>query len=694
MAARAIVALTALSLVAAAGAADVDESPPPGEDLSRLAVKDLPPKYRTWMDDEVPYILTSRERDVFLRLKSNELRDRFIDEFWRRRDPVPVTPENEYQIEFGKRLAHVREYFKIVRQDQSRIYLLLGPPSKIYPYPSATDWWPMEVWEYENLGMPTLPSEISLLFFKPRVGSSYRLWSPTVDGMNALRTVSPVSSSMKEQLNPARYLPQPVANAVHGIAPGLGPFGSERVLLEVQKPPPVDLTGVERILTGSVTTAVSYAALPMQATVKWYFGSDPLRREVNVALEVPPEGVAYTPYQGRQFFGLFVSGQLRKDGTATPFIINEWSETVSSSMSNEERDGTTGLPFLYTYRFQLLPGRYTLNLVARDDNTQRLGLVDLPIEIPDESAWALSPPIMVDKLSPLEQASGNIYAPFVFEQVEMVPDVEQRLSTRKPAVVFVQLRHGPKQPEGLRLRYRLVKSDGGDALDVSEPLAAGRADEHGVQSVLKQLDLASVAEGRYRFQIELTSGTDAVPLARVETAVSVTASATPTGRILARSFEQADPARAANSAGVQLLTEGKLAEAREEFHVALSHDPDNRDAKTNLGRIMVLAGESAAARDAMLELTNERADPESFMVLGAAYAGLGDPKHAAGSYRRAIEMGGESPVTLNALAEALEQSGDRAGAIATARRSLELAPDQPLLRRYLESISAAGGDDR
>ncbi|MBV8476936.1 MAG: GWxTD domain-containing protein [Acidobacteria bacterium] len=35
------------------------------------------------------------ERTRFHRLTSNEDRDHFIESFWKRRDPIPGTPENE-----------------------------------------------------------------------------------------------------------------------------------------------------------------------------------------------------------------------------------------------------------------------------------------------------------------------------------------------------------------------------------------------------------------------------------------------------------------------------------------------------------------------------------------------------------------------------------------------------------------------
>jgi len=52
----------------------------------------LAPKYKTWLE-EVSYISTTIEREVFQKLGSDEDRDRFIEEFWKQRDPIPATPK-------------------------------------------------------------------------------------------------------------------------------------------------------------------------------------------------------------------------------------------------------------------------------------------------------------------------------------------------------------------------------------------------------------------------------------------------------------------------------------------------------------------------------------------------------------------------------------------------------------------------
>ena len=57
----------------------------------------LASEHRKWLEEEVVYIITDREREIFLILETTEERERFIESFWRRRDPEIATPENEFK---------------------------------------------------------------------------------------------------------------------------------------------------------------------------------------------------------------------------------------------------------------------------------------------------------------------------------------------------------------------------------------------------------------------------------------------------------------------------------------------------------------------------------------------------------------------------------------------------------------------
>src|SRR4030042_6976206 len=60
---------------------------------------------KQWLDEVVPYIITAREKEVFLSLPTELDRGQFIETFWKKRAPNPKPPENEFKLEHYRRIA-------------------------------------------------------------------------------------------------------------------------------------------------------------------------------------------------------------------------------------------------------------------------------------------------------------------------------------------------------------------------------------------------------------------------------------------------------------------------------------------------------------------------------------------------------------------------------------------------------------
>ncbi len=103
--------------------------------------------YKDWLEKDVTYIITDDERKAFKKLQTDEEREAFIEEFWRRRDPDPDTEENEYREEYYERIAYANENFAFAslqgwRTDRGRIHILYGPPDEIRKTAAG------EIWKY------------------------------------------------------------------------------------------------------------------------------------------------------------------------------------------------------------------------------------------------------------------------------------------------------------------------------------------------------------------------------------------------------------------------------------------------------------------------------------------------------------------------------------------------------------------
>ncbi|MFQ6082463.1 MAG: GWxTD domain-containing protein [Candidatus Aminicenantia bacterium] len=103
---------------------------------------------------KVRYIITKKEKEVFFNLPFPE-RGKFIEEFWKRRDPDPDTEINEFKEQYFHRIEEANRLFKEGGtpgwlQDRGRIYILLGPPEAREKYPTGYTFYgrPMEIWYY------------------------------------------------------------------------------------------------------------------------------------------------------------------------------------------------------------------------------------------------------------------------------------------------------------------------------------------------------------------------------------------------------------------------------------------------------------------------------------------------------------------------------------------------------------------
>jgi GWxTD domain-containing protein len=115
--------------------------------------KSLDPDSRDFLS-KVRYLVTKQERRIFLTLPPSE-REKFIEEFWLKRDPDPDTEENEFKTQYFERIEEANRLFHGGGspgwlQDRGRVYILLGPPTDRQAYPRGVTFYgaPTEVWYY------------------------------------------------------------------------------------------------------------------------------------------------------------------------------------------------------------------------------------------------------------------------------------------------------------------------------------------------------------------------------------------------------------------------------------------------------------------------------------------------------------------------------------------------------------------
>jgi GWxTD domain-containing protein len=151
----------------------------------------LLPEHKNWLELVAP-IITKMEKEVFLILKTKQERDKFIQLFWKRRDPLEETNENEFFKEYMKRIRFADLNFgrgtsrKGSQTERGHFYLLLGPPLERHIYATSSDLWPLELWYYKGEQEYGLPPYFYLIFYQPQGLGEYRLYYPGVEGPEKL----------------------------------------------------------------------------------------------------------------------------------------------------------------------------------------------------------------------------------------------------------------------------------------------------------------------------------------------------------------------------------------------------------------------------------------------------------------------------------------------------------------------------
>src|SRR5277367_534830 len=143
----------------------------------------LAKNYREWLERDVVYIITKEERDRFMRLPTDEARDKFINDFWEVRNPVPGSQVNTYKEEIYQRIAFADSRFGVGsgtdgwRTARGQTYITLGAPQQKQIFRNAANLRPIEVWFYANAN-PALPQAFYVMFFDRNNTGDYVFYSP------------------------------------------------------------------------------------------------------------------------------------------------------------------------------------------------------------------------------------------------------------------------------------------------------------------------------------------------------------------------------------------------------------------------------------------------------------------------------------------------------------------------------------
>lgn len=375
----------------------------------------LTKKHKKWLDEEVPYIISQNEKEIFKSLATSEQRDEFIRNFWKRRDPSPMTPVNQFKEEHYRRIEYAnRRYFEGTagwRSDRGRVYIMFGPPDFFETNPGGgrgflfdvsgpTAEFPSEVWTYRFIpGLKLRQTRIDFTFVNYYNSGKYQLTSnPAL--ANALRNTSiegsrDVGYEDHNTLVPGSTSKDLPMNSIEQLMMMTELTKSRGEVFEE-----MERSSRLRKLRGVVDSRESLYQMPFVMDESFLSGENNLVK-VPISLEIAGKDVAFRK-EGDRYNGVVNFHIEVKDSEDTVYQSSERLEMNLTEQTFQQRMGNT---YQYKHRVTIAPGEYWLHVVVWDEFDNKVGHVDKRLLVPEISRdkFGLSDIILARSLRVVQQ---------------------------------------------------------------------------------------------------------------------------------------------------------------------------------------------------------------------------------------------------------------------------------------------------
>jgi GWxTD domain-containing protein len=414
----------------------------------KVEVKEV---YKKWINNDVAYIITKDEKKAFYSLKTDEERENFIENFWRRRDPNPDTEENEYREEYYERIAYANEHFTSGipgwKTDRGRTYIAWGKPDSIESHPSggsydrpsyegggSTTTYPFEVWFYRHLD--GVGDGLEIEFVDPTGTGEYRLARNAFE-KDALLMVPGAGLTTAEQLGlgskAERIAGINDSNRYYGRAQDQ-PFEKLRILTDLQKPPQVKFSDLQALAGGNSGT-IDNNPLNFDLRVDYFRQSDDrVIATFTVQAdnkELVFENVGGLPTAKMNVFGRITAVSGKRSGI--------FEDSVTASSTGEELAEAKDRKSVYQKAVALTPGTYKVDVVVRDVVSGNKGVVSQGFTVPKYDGKKLSTSTLVLASKLRSTTERDIGGMFIIGNAKVIPNLSGVYKKGQELGVYLQV---------------------------------------------------------------------------------------------------------------------------------------------------------------------------------------------------------------------------------------------------------------
>lgn len=475
--------------------------------------------FKDWLAEDVAYIITDEEKRAFKKLATNEEREKFIEDFWRKRDPDPDTEVNEYLEEHYERVAYANQHFASGipgwKTDRGRIYIVYGPPHERETHPTggsyqrpsyhgggSTTTYPFEVWFYRYL--PGVGSGIEIEFVDPTGTGEYRI-ARSPEEKDALLNIPGAGLTLNESLGLSSKADRIAGLGSYGYSgPGAreqdSPFTRMQLITDLSRPPKVN-----ELLENSLVTVsrgiVEDESLNVSTKVDFFRASD---ERVMTALTVQTENedLTFKDVGGVQVARLNIYGRVT---SVNGRRVTSFEDPVTTTATVEELTGMKDRKSAYQRVLPLSPGTYKVDLLVRDINSGAQILKQVGFTVPKFEPEKLASSSLVLAVK-LEALNDQLPGMFSIGPYKVLPNVSGVFKRGQEVGIYMQIYNAGIDQTTLRpsidVEYVLTDKSGKEILKQNEDWR-GLSDSGQRLTLARLLPTTQLATGEYTVMIRV-----------------------------------------------------------------------------------------------------------------------------------------------------------------------------------------------
>lgn len=656
--------------------------------------KQLSERYQKWLEEEVVYIITPLEKEVFLNLETNRERDLFIKAFWKHRDPTPATPANEFKEEHYRRINYVNHYFGRGtpkpgwKTDRGRVYIILGEPREIQRIEGKSQVYPSEIWFYQGKTKLGLPPGFNVVFYQKSFTGEYEIYSPLKDGPQALLTsyFGDPMNYMEAYRQLREYSPV-LAETSLSLIPGEGNFTAGRPSLSsdllIQKVETVPQRRIKdryarKFMEYKDVVEVEYTAnyISCQSSVKVLKDSSGM---YFVHYAVEPERLSMNQYQDKYYTNLKINGKVSDEVGKN---IYQFEKEVSLEFDEEQLKEVQRRPLCLKDMFPLIPGNYELSVLLKNEVSKEFTSIERNIVIPGKEDKLQMSSLILGYKTETNRPPQNRLRPFQVGE-HQVYFQSNPIFLREDTLAVVFQIHGLTQElkEKARIQYDFLKGE-----EKFRTRSRNINEYEGLPNIVEKFSLKEFSPDHYRVRVSLFM--DQKEIFHESEDFDVTyAQAIPRPWLFSKLLPSSESSVYSYLRGVQYYNQGQLEKARKNLEKAFHENPQSVGYAVNLARVYLALDEFKEVKRILSPfLEKERTEYGIYFMLGKAYQNLREWDKAIQTFDQALNHYGVNTNLLNSTGECYFRLGKMQQAREAWEKSLEINPQQPQIEKNIQDL--------